>query len=200
MKKLISILLVLVIALSFAACGGKDKHPTTEPPTINTEELKENWRQGELVFANAKKVTIPCSLNEIVEISELNVYNSDNIKKITLAPDATQSIYLVNDNTKIEIKCKNTTDADVNIMESTVVKYNFTNLKPGNRKLQFAGGLTAGVTRDDIIEALDIPEGAKKDSPVYVYQGRNNKNKKIEFRIAFNSDNGVNSVAYEVKM
>ncbi len=200
MKKVISLLLVFVIAMSFAACSGSNDHTTTEPPTINAEELKKNWKQGELVFANAKKVAIPCDVNEIVEASELELYNSSNIEKITLAPEEHQTIYLVNDNTRIEIKCKNTTDADVNIMESTVVKYNLTNLKPGNRKIKFAGGLTANVVRSDVETALGIPDGANSDSPIYIYSGRNNKNKKVELRIAFNSNNGVNSVAYEINM
>ncbi len=200
MKKLIALLLVLIIAFSITACDGSGNNTTTEPPTINNEELKENWKAGEVVFPNGKSATLPCTVKEIKETSELDIYNSANITKITLKPDETQTFYLVNDNTRIEIKCKNTTDVDVNIMDSTVVKYSFNGVKPGNRKIKFEGGLTIGVTQADVETALGVPEGNTTEEGVYIYKGRNSKNKKIELRVGFNSSNAVVSVVYEVNM
>lgn len=199
MKKVIALLLVLIIAFSITACDGVGNNNTTEPPTINNEELKENWKAGEVVFANNKTATVPCSVKELKEKSELEIYNSNNIINITLKPDETKTIYLVNENTRIEIKCKNTTDADVNIMDSTVVKYNFNGVKAGNRKVKFEGGLTIGVSQTDVETALGIPEGDTTEDGVYIYKGRN-KNKKVELRVAFNSSNVVTSVVYEVDM
>ncbi len=199
MKKIIALLLVLVIAFSITACDGSG-NGTTEPPTINNEELKENWKAGEVVFANGKTATIPCTVKDLKETSELEVYNSANIVGITLKPDEFQTIYLVNDNTRVEIKCKNTTDSDVNIMDSTVVEYSFNSVKPGNRKIKFAGGLTTGVTQADVETALGIPEGDTTEHGVYIYKGRNKSNKKIELRVAFNSSSVVTSVVYEVNM
>lgn len=198
-EKIISLVLVLVLALSITACDGSGtKGNSTETPTLNAEELKENWKDGELIFANNNGVKIPCTANDVVEASELEVYNSKNITVLTLAPNESKTIYLVNDETRIEITCKNITDENLNIMDATVVKYNFTNIKLGNRKIKFAGSLTPGVTRADVESVLEIPKDATSEDSLYFYSGRNSNNKKVEFRIGFNSDNIVSSVSFEV--
>lgn len=198
MKKIISVILVLLIVLSVTACdsGKSEYNPETLP--LDVEELKANWKEGELIFANEKSVKLPCGVKELVETSELEVYNSKNITVLTLKPDETKTFYLTNDSTRIEITCKNTKEEDVGIMDSTVVKYSFTNLKPGNRKIKFAGTLTAGVTRADVEKALEIPKNATSEDSIYTYSGRNSVNKRVELTIGFNSDNIVSSVTFEV--
>lgn len=203
MKKIIALLLVLVIAFSITACDGSDnkgentyKYGETLP--LDVEELKANWKDGELVFANKKSIKLPCKAEEFVSASDLKVNGGESVVLLTLAPDETKSLYLVDDGTSIEITCKNTTDEDINIMEATVVEYYFTNVKPGNRKIKFVGTLTAGVTRADVEKALELPKNATSEDVLYFYKGRNSANKKVELRVSFNSDNVVNSVAFKV--
>lgn len=198
MKKIISILLVLLIAVSVTACSSKnDKNPETLP--LDVEQLKENWQIGELVFANEKSVELPCTVTEMVNASELGIYNEKNIKVLTLKSGESKTIYLTNDSTRLEITCKNKGKEDVNIMDSTVIGYNLTNVSSGNRKIKFAGTLTPGVTRADVEKALELPENAKNTDTLYYYNGKNEKNKNVELIVSFNSDNIVNSVSFSVK-
>lgn len=201
MKKIISLILVLVIALSITACDGSKNEGSYNPETLplDVEELKANWKEGELIFANENVVTLPCNIDEIVEKSGLSVQNADLINKV-LAPDETYTIHLVGNETYISVKCQNTTEEDVDYTDSTVIGYTITNMQTGNRKIKFVGTLTAGVARVDVEKALEIPEGKTNEDVMYTYSGRNSKNKKIELRITFNSDDIVNSVAYEVKL
>ena len=198
MKKIISILLVLLVAVSVTACSSKnDNNPETLP--LDVEQLKENWKIGELVFANEKSVELPCTVTEMVNASELGIYNEKNIKVLTLKSGESKTIYLTNDSTRLEITCKNKGKEDVNIMDSTVIGYNLTNVSSGNRKIKFAGTLTPGVTRADVEKALELPENAKNTDTLYYYNGKNEKNKNVELIVSFNSDNIVNSVSFSVK-
>lgn len=166
---------------------------------IDVEQLKENWQIGELVFANEKSVELPCTVTEMVNASELGIYNEKNIKVLTLKSGESKTIYLTNDSTRLEITCKNKGKEDVNIMDSTVIGYNLTNVSSGNRKIKFAGTLTPGVTRADVEKALELPENAKNTDTLYYYNDKNEKNKNVELIVSFNSDNIVNSVSFSVK-
>lgn len=203
MKKLISLVMVAVLVFSFAACNNDsndDTTTTTEPSTLelNIEELKYNWTDGILTFANGKQITVPCTVSQFVGASGLEIQNADRITNIVLEPDDSKDIYLSSDDTYIGIECENLTTENVNIMDATVVEYSFNNTKEGNRSIKFANTLTAGVGRADVEEALGVPKGATAEDVLYVYSGRNNKRDKVELRITFNSDNIVNSVAFEI--
>lgn len=203
MKKFISLVLVAVLVLSFAACNKDSKDDsttTTEPSTLelNIEELKYNWTDGILTFANGKQITVPCTISQFVEASGLEIQNGDIIANLSLEPDESKDIYLVSDDTYIGIECENLTTENVNIMDATIVEYIFNNTKEGNRNIKFANTLTVGVGRADVEEALGIPKGATAEDVLYIYSGRNNKRDKVELRITFNSDNIVNSVAFEI--
>ncbi|MBR5190464.1 MAG: hypothetical protein IKW34_00340, partial [Clostridia bacterium] len=105
----------------------------------------------------------------------------------------------VNDDTSIDVKCKNKTKEPINILDSTVVKYSFNNTNAGNKEVFFAESLTVGVSRDAIVDALGEPKNTAGEDSLYFYTGKNTKGKNIELRVGFNADNIVNSVSYEVK-
>ncbi len=199
MKKFISLLLVFVLAISITACDSSKNEGSYNPETLplDIEELKANWKEGELIFANGNAVTLPCSIDEFVETSGLTVRNADLINKV-LSPDETYTLNLVGSETNISIKCKNTTEEDLDYADSTVIGYTITNMQTGNRKIKFAGTLTAGVVRADVEKALEIPKNKTSEDVMYTYSSRNSKNKKVELRITFNSDDIVNSVAFKV--
>lgn len=196
MKKIISLLLVLVIAISITACNNSNDN-NGETLRLDVKELKKTWQEGELVFANKESVTLPCSIDEIVEKSGLSVQNADLINKVLL-PNESYTVNLVGDETYISIKCKNTTKEDLNYADSTVIGYTITNMKTGNRAIKFAGTLTAGVVRDDVEKALKLPENTTNEDVMYTYKGKNSANKDVELRVTFNSDDIVNSVAFKV--
>ena len=201
MKKIISLLLVFVIAFSITACnsskkGEENNFNATLP--LDVEELKANWKSGELVFENKNVIKIPCAVEEL-EKSGLKISNGDYATKV-LKPDETYSIHLVGENIYISLKCKNTTDADVECSKATVYQYNLSNGETGNRTIKFAGTLTPGVVRADLEKALGLPEGKTSEDVMYIYTGRNTKNKKVTLRVTFNSIDIVNSVAFEVNV
>lgn len=204
MKKFISLVLVAILVFSFAACNNDSEDDSTtttnEQSTLelNIEELKYNWTDGILTFANGKQITVPCTISQFVEASGLEIQNGDIIANLSLEPDESKDIYLVSDDTYIGIECENLTTENVNIMDATIVEYIFNNTKEGNRNIKFANTLTAGVGRADVEEALGVPKGATAEDVLYVYSGRNDKRDKVELRITFNSDNVVNSVAFKI--
>lgn len=209
MKKIISLILVAVFALSFASCNKSDTDskesasntPASEPSTLelNADELKSNWKDGVLTFANGKQVTLPCTLKQLIEASGLEVQNANLIGDVIIEPDESEDFYLVGDDTYMHIECENRTKEHLNYMDTTVVEYSFNNTKSGNRNIKFANTLTVGVGRADVEEALGIPKDATSNSVYYSYKGRNGKREKVELRINFNSDNIVNSVAFEIE-
>ncbi len=208
MKKIISLILAAVFALSFASCNKSDtdskestsNNPAYEPSTLelNADELKSNWKDGVLTFANGKQVTLPCTLKQLIEASGLEVQNANLIGDVIIEPDESEDFYLVDDDTYMHIECENRTKEHLNYMDTTVVEYSFNNTKSGNQNIKFANTLTVGVGRADVEEALGIPKGATSNSVYYSYKGRNGKREKVELRINFNSDNIVNSVAFEI--
>lgn len=205
MKKIISLVLVLVLALSITACDNTTDDATGETVpsaeiVIDAEVLKASWKNGELVFVNGERISIPCSVKDFVEASGLEVKNAETICAKTLSANKSESISLINSNTSIKINCTNTTKEDLNIMETTVTQYSFNNTESGNRGILFAGALTTGVVQTDVTAALGDPNKQVDDGKLYYYNGRNDNNKKVELRIGFNSDNLVNSVAYEVSL
>lgn len=203
MKKLVSLILVVILVFSFAACNNDsndDSATTTEPSTLelNIEELKYNWTDGILTFANGKQITVPCTISEIVEASGLVIQNGEKIANTVLEPDESKDIYLIGENITIGIECENTTTENVKLFDATVVEYIFNNTKEGNRSIKFANTLTMGVSRADVETALGVPKGATEEDVLYVYSGRNHKREKVKLRITFNSDDIVNSVAFEI--
>lgn len=204
MKKFISLILVAVLAFSFAACNNNSKDDTTtttiEQSTLelNIEELKYNWTDGVLTFENGKQITVPCTVSQFVEASGLKIANESLIAAKPLKPDESKDIYLGNETISICVECENNTTEDINLADATISEYSFNRTIEGNQTVKFANTLTVGVGRADVEEALGIPKGATAEDVLYVYSGRNNKRDKVELRITFNSDNIVNSVAFEI--
>ncbi len=202
MKKFISLVMVAVLLFSFAACNNdsKDDTTTTEPSTLelNVEELKYNWTDGVLNFENGKQVTVPNTVNQFLETSELVFGNADLMANVILKPGESKTVYFSGTDMYVNIKCKNLTDEDANLIDTTIIEYSFNNTQKGNKNIKFANTLTVGVGRADVEEALGIPDGATAEDRLYVYSGRNKNRDKVELRIAFNSDNIVNSVAFKI--
>lgn len=197
MKKVIALLLVAVMVLSFAACNkDKDEGPTAAP--IDKEELKQGWQEGVITFANGKSVTLPCTIAEIVEASELSIPSLDTMKNTTLEPGAKKSLNLVNADTLISLKCENTTKEAIKVEEATVIGYTINRTKEGNAKVKFANTLTVNAGKADVEEVLGVDETAEKKG-FSKYQGTNAKKEKVEMRVTYDSNNLVNSVAFEIK-
>lgn len=197
MKKVIALLLVAVMVLSFAACNkDKDEGPTAAP--IDKEELKQGWQEGVITFANGKSVTLPCTIDEIVKASELTIPSLDTMKNTTLEPGAKKSLNLVNADTLISLKCENTTKEAIKVEEATVIGYTINRTKEGNAKVKFANTLTVNAGKADVEEVLGVDETAEKKG-FSKYQGTNAKKEKVEMRVTYDSNNLVNSVAFEIK-
>ena len=197
MKKVIALLLVAVMVLSFAACNkDKDEGPTAAP--IDKEELKQGWQEGVITFANGKSVTLPCTIDEIVKASELSIPSLDTMKNTTLEPGAKKSLNLVNADTLISLKCENTTKEAIKVEEATVIGYTINRTKEGNAKVKFANTLTVNAGKADVEEVLGVDETAEKKG-FSKYQGTNAKKEKVEMRVTYDSNNLVNSVAFEIK-
>lgn len=203
MKKFISLVLAAVLVFSFSACNNDsedDSSTTTEPTTLelNIEELKYNWTEGVLTFVNGNQITVPSTVNQFLETSELVFGNADLMANVVLKPGESKNVYFSGTDIYVNIKCKNLTDEDAKLIDTTIIEYSFNNTQKGNKNIKFANTLTVGASRADVEEALGIPDGAAAEDVLYVYSGRNNKREKIELRITFNSDNIVNSVAFKI--
>lgn len=197
MKKVIALLLVAVMVLSFAACNkDKDEGPTAAP--IDKEELKQGWQEGVITFANGKSVTLPCTIAEIVEASELSIPSLDTMKNTTLEPGAKKTLNLVNTDTYISLKCENTTKEAIKVEDATVIGYTINRTKEGNAKVKFANTLTVNASKADVEEVLGADETAEKKG-FSKYQGTNSKKEKVEMRVTYDSNSLVNSVAFEIK-
>lgn len=187
------------MVFSFAACN-KDEQldglPSQAP--IDKEELKQGWQEGVLTFANGKSVTLPCTIDEIIAASELSVPSLDNMKGETLKAGAQKSLNLVNSDTLISIKCKNTTKEDIKIEEATVIGYTINRTKDGNAKVKFANSLTVNAGRVDVEDVLGADDQAEEKG-FSKYQGTNSKKKKVEMRVTYDSNNLVNAVSFEIK-
>lgn len=205
MKKFIAILLVLVIGLlAFTACS-KDDNTTTEDygdykpvEKFDGDKLKETWSTGEITFANKNKIKLPCTIDEFLAVSELyipdvSVYENKRLKK-----GESTSITLVGTDTQIKISCENLGDAICGYRDATVVGFNYFNSANGNRAITVAAGLTVGVTRADVEDALGIPEGKTSEDRLYTYTVKVEEIDAIKMSISFNSSNIVNSISYEL--
>lgn len=201
MKRFISILLVMTMLLSFAACN-KNKGPESLQQTVplDIEVLKNDWKTGELVFANGNSVELPCKVSEFVEKTGLEITNADAFSSKTFKAKETFSLYVAGEGVNFSITARNNTGEDgIGYLDATVVKYNFNNTNSQNNNIKFVGTLTMGVTRSDVEKALGKPEGQTKEDKLYLYEARNEKNRRVELVISFNSYDIVNSVSFEIK-
>lgn len=197
MKKLISIILVAVMLLSFAACGEKKTDPVETLP-LDTEALKADWKNGTLVFPGDKTVTFPCTLNEFLKQSGATVNSPKSFEGKMLEFEESLSFYVSAEGANIKITVKNTQKEAVSYLDANVSQYSYNNTNEANRQIKFAGTLSPGVSREAVEKALEIPEGRTSEDVLYSYEGRNNKNKKVKLNVAFNSYGVVNSVSYEI--
>ena len=200
MKKIISIMLALVMLLSFAACN-KEKEPSRplETVAIDGEMLKADWQSGKIVFPNGNSVELPCKVSEFIEKSGLKIGNESVLGDKVLAPREEVTLNIVGDGMSFKATARNTTSTpEMSYKEASVIEYNFNNTYTANRQIKFAGTLTPGATRDAVEDALGRPKGQKKEDTLYYYNGENSKDRKVKLIVSFNSDDVVNSVAYEI--
>ena len=199
MKKIIALLLVALMVFSFAACNKEEVPETPTGAPIDKEVLKQGWQEGVLTFANGKSVTLPCSIAEIIEASDLSIPALDStLKDATLDANKTKTLNLVNSDTNISIKCKNTTDKTINLKEATIVGYTINRTQDGNVNVKFANTLTVNAVKADVEEVLGVDETAEKKG-FSKYQGTNSKKEKVEMRVSYDSNNLVNAVSFEIK-
>ena len=199
MKKFIAIMLVAIMLFSLASC--KEQGPTNTPETLplNVEMLKADWTKGQIIFPGEKLVAIPCALNEFVEKTGATINSQSMFEGKTLEPKETLSLKVSSSGANIELTLRNTTDEAIGYLDASVVGYSYNNTDVANRQIKFAGTLSPGVVRADVEEALGIPEGRTSADVIYIYEGRNTKNRKIKLTVAFDSYDIVNSVAYEIQ-
>lgn len=197
MKKLISIILVVVMLLSFSACGDNENKPVETLP-LDTEALKADWKNGTLVFVGDKTVTFPCTLNEFLENSGATVNNGKAYDGKMLEADESLSFYISAEGASVKITIKNTKDEAISYLDASVSAYSYNNTNEANRQIKFAGTLSPGCSRADVEKALEIPENRTSEDVLYVYEGRNSKNRKVNLNIAFDTNGVVNSVSYEI--
>lgn len=200
MKKIISIMLAMVMLLSFAACN-KDKTPSTPQETvkIDGEMLKADWQSGKIVFPNGNSIELPCKVSEFVEQGGLKIANEDILGDKMLKPREEVTLNIAGDGLTFKVTVRNTTSTpEMSYKDASVIEYNFNNTNVGNRQMKFAGTLTPGATRDAVEDALGRPKGQKKDDTLYYYTGTNEKNRTVKLIISFNSNDIVNSVSYEI--
>lgn len=200
MKKIISIMLALVMLLSFAACN-KEKEPSRplETVAIDGEMLKADWQSGKIVFPNGNSVELPCKVSEFVEQGGLKIANEDVLGDKMLKPREEVTLNIAGDGLTFKVTVRNTTSTpEMSYKDASVIEYNFNNTNVGNRQMKFAGTLTPGATRDAVEDALGRPKGQNKEDTLYYYTGKNDKNRTVKLIVSFNSDDIVNSVAYEI--
>ena len=200
MKKIISIMLALVMLLSFAACN-KEKEPSTPQDTVSLDvkELKKTWQDGALMLPNGKTVKIPCTVTEFIEQSGLEIANENVLGDKTLSPKETVILNVASEDINFKITVRNTTSKnDLSYKDANVVEYNFNNTNEANRQIKFAGSLTPGVTRKSVEKALGVPKGQKSEDALYYYTDKNSEDKDIQLVVSFNSDDIVNSVSYKI--
>lgn len=200
MKKFLAILLVALMVFSFAACD-KDKDDASNKPSeapVNKEELKKGWQEGALTFANGKEISLPCSIDEMLQASELSVPGYETVKDTELKPGQRKTLSLTGADASISIKCENTTNEAIKIAEATVVGYTFNRTKPDNVKIKFANTLSVNAKKADVEEVLGVDEKAA-EKRFSEYKGTNGKNQDVEMRVTYDSNDLVNSVAFEIK-
>lgn len=204
MKKIISIMLVVILAFSFAACNKKgtaseETDNLKETVSVDVEALKADWTKGELVV-NGVSVEMPCKVSELIEKTGLKISNQAVLGEKVLNSGETLSLNIVGEDLYFKVMVRNNTKEDgLNYMDATVIQYNFNNSNVGNRQIKLAGTLSPGASRADVEAALGIPEGQTSEDTQYFYEGRNEKNKRVQLVVSFNSFDVANSVSYEIK-
>lgn len=68
----------------------------------------------------------------------------------------------------------------------------------GYRAITVAAGLTVGVTRAQVEEALGISGGQTNEDRLYIYKEKVSDEQTIRLAVSFNSDDIVNSISYKV--
>ncbi len=204
MKKIISIMLVALLLLSFAACNkngtaSEDTEALKETVKVDVEALKSDWQKGELVI-NDVSVEMPCKVSELIEKTGLKISNQDTLGEKVLKAGETLSLNIVGEDLYFKIMVRNNTKEDgLNYMDATVIKYDFTGSNEGNRQIKLAGTLSPGASRKDVEKALGIPKGKTSEDVLYTYEGKNSQNRKVELNVSFNSFDVANSVSFEIK-
>ncbi len=205
MKKFIAILLVLVIGLfAFTACNKDEDNVSGDygdykpVEKFDGDKLKETWTKGEITFANKNKITLPCSYDEFLEKSELRFVNTQAYENKQIKPGESFTLPLVGTDTQIKIDCQNLGSSDCSYNETTVVGFDFFNSVNGNRAITVAAGLTVGVTRAEVEEALGIPEGKTSEDSLYTYKVELEDKEYIRLSVSFNSSGIVNAISYDL--
>lgn len=199
MKRIISLILVAVMLLSFAACGKNEetKRPIETLP-LDAEALKADWQNGTLVFPGDKTATFPCTLSEFLKNSGATMNSAKSFEGRMLEPEEKLSFYISVEGANMKITVINTKDEAISYTEAFVAEYSYNNTNETNRQIKFAGTLSPGVSRADVEKALEIPENRTAEDTFYIYEGKNSKGKKVKLNVSFNSDGVVNSVIYEI--
>ena len=205
MKKFVAILLVLVIGLfAFTACNkdddtvGGDYGDYKPVEKFDGDKLKETWTSGEITFANKNKILLPCTIDEFMDASELRIPDESVYANKQLKSGESINIALVGEETRLEVSCENLGDAECGYRDATVVGFNFFNSANGNRAITVAAGLTVGITRAEVEEALGIPEGKTSEDRLYTYKVELENNEAIRMSVSFNSSGVVNSISYDL--
>ena len=205
MKKIITILLALVISLlAFSACS-KDDNTSNEDygdykpvEKFDGDKLKETWSTGEITFANKNKISLPCTIKEFLDASGLRNANEKNFIDKVYKPGEKITIPLSGEETQIKIDCENLDTVNCGYDDITVVGFSYFNSVNGNRAITVAAGLTVGVSREEVEDALGIPEGKTSEDRLYTYTVKVEEKDAIRMSVSFNSSNFVNSISYDL--
>ena len=100
--------------------------------------------------------------------------------------------------TQIKIDCENLDTVNCGYDDITVVGFSYFNSVNGNRAITVAAGLTVGVSREEVEDALGIPEGKTSEDRLYTYTVKVEEKDAIRMSVSFNSSNIVNSISYDL--
>lgn len=204
MRKFIAIMLALAIGLfAFTACNKDDNaggdYGEYEPvEEFDGDKLKETWTTGEITFANKNKITLPCTIDEFLEASGLHIPDESVYANKKLKKGESVSITLVGEETQLKVTCENLGTNECSYRDATVVGFNYFNSVNGNRAITVAAGLTVGITRAQVEDALGIPEGKTSEDRIYTYKVEVEDKETIRMNVSFNSSDVVNSISYSL--
>ena len=205
MKKVIAVLLALVIALFALSACNKDDGTSNEDygdykpvEKFDGDKLKETWTTGEITFGNKNKIKLPCTIDEFLQASGLKIANEQAFANKQYKSGESITIPLSGQDTQLKIDCENLGTTDCGYKDTTVVGFNYFNSANGNRAITVAAGLTVGVSRADVEEALGIPEGKTSEDRLYTYTVKVEEKDAIRMSVSFNSSDIVNSISYDL--